>query len=107
MLDNHPDSEFVALSQFTVQPGMEDEVCKAFMHRPHLVDDLPGFIKMQVLRPTTKPNDFWLLTWWEDQESYESWHHSQDYHDSHQHIPKGLKLVPGSASITLLKSLPQ
>jgi len=94
--------EFVALSQFTVAEGMEDSVKDAFMNRPHLVDNAPGFIRMDVLRPTTCPQEFWLMTWWKDECSYETWHQSHAYHESHKQMPKGLKLVPGSAKITKL-----
>jgi heme-degrading monooxygenase HmoA len=41
-------TEFIALSRFAVANGMADQVKEAFMHRPHLVDDAPGFLRMQV-----------------------------------------------------------
>jgi hypothetical protein len=31
--------------------------------------------------------------------SYKTWNKSHAYHDSHAGIPKGLKLVPGSANL--------
>ena len=42
------------------------------------------------------------MTWWEDEASYHDWHHGENYHNSHKMIPKGLKLVPRTAKITLL-----
>jgi len=58
---------FIALSQFTVMPGMGDEVLNAFLSRPHLVDNAPGYKKMEVLRPQNNPDEFWLMTWWVDE----------------------------------------
>lgn len=92
---------FVALSQFTIANGMEAEVREAFRNRPHLVDDAPGFIRMDVISPTEHPDQIWLITFWADEASYKTWHHSHVYHDSHKGIPKGLKLIPRSAKVTL------
>lgn len=94
---------FIALSQFTVVSGMEDAVKDAFLSRPHLVDKAHGYIRMEVLRPKESPEEFWLLTWWENEDSYLTWHGSHEYHASHEFMPKGLKLVPGTAKITLLE----
>ena len=95
----------VALSQFTVIEGVEEAVVDAFLSRPHLVDNVSGFIRMEVLRPQSTPTEFWLLTWWENEASYHTWHKSHEYHDSHKNMPKGLKLVPRSAKITLLEHI--
>jgi heme oxygenase (mycobilin-producing) len=91
---------FVALSRFTVANGMEAEVKAAFRARPHLVDNVAGFRRMDVISPCDRPQEIWLLTFWEDRQSFEEWHHSHLYHDAHRGIPKGLKLVPGETKIT-------
>jgi heme-degrading monooxygenase HmoA len=90
---------FVALSRFTVANGMTDEVKAAFRERPHLVDDAPGFVRMDVISPTDCPDEIWLLTFWADEGSFRTWHKSHMYGKSHAGIPKGLKLVPKSANV--------
>ena len=85
---------FVALSQFTVANGMSDKVKQAFLQRPHLVDQAPGFVRLEVISPVDNPDEIWLLTYWSDESSYRDWHRSHLYRDSHGGIPKGLKLVP-------------
>lgn len=92
---------FVTLSRFTIANGMSAEVREAFRNRPHLVDGAPGFLRMTVMSPVDEPGEIWLLTQWTDAASYRNWHRSHEYHESHRGIPKGLKLVPKSASITL------
>jgi len=94
---------FVALSKFIVANGMTAEVKKAFQERPHLVDQAPGFLKMEVISPLDNPDEIWLLTYWEDEDSYRVWHRSHEYQESHKGIPKGLKLVPRSAEIRLFE----
>jgi heme-degrading monooxygenase HmoA len=89
----------VVLSKFRVANGLAEEVRKAFVARPRLVDDAPGFVRMEVLTPRERPEEFWLWTYWADEGSYRAWHHSHEYKQSHKGIPKGLKLVPQSAEI--------
>jgi heme oxygenase (mycobilin-producing) len=92
----------VALSRFTIANDMAEEVRVAFRNRPHLVDDAAGFLGMEVMSPVDKPAEIWLLTRWCDEQSYLRWHRGHEYHEAHKGIPKGLKLVPGSAEVRLL-----
>ena len=87
---------FISISSFTVSNDMAPEVKEAFMNRPHLVDKAPGFIRMEVLTPQENPNEFWLMSYWENEDSFKVWYESHKYHDSHAGIPKGVKLVPKS-----------
>jgi len=93
----------VALSRFTVANGMTPQVKDAFVNRPHLVDDAPGFLGMEVLSPLDNADEIWLLTRWANEGSYRAWHQSHVYRESHHGIPKGLRLVPGATSIRLFE----
>lgn len=90
---------FVALSRFTIRNNLAAQVRQAFSARPHLVDTAPGFVAMEVMSPVENSAEIWLVTRWTDQPSYDNWHKSHRYHESHSGIPKGLKLVPGSVEI--------
>lgn len=87
------------LSRFTIANGMVAEVREAFRHRPHEVDQAAGFLRMEVMSPSDKPEEIWLMTWWRDEPSFTAWHKSHAYQASHRGMPKGLKLVPGSTEI--------
>lgn len=89
----------VVLSKFTIANGMTAEIRQAFQQRPHLVDEVSGFLGMEVMSPVDKPAEVWLFTRWTDEISYQEWHHGHLYHESHKGIPKGLKLVPGATEI--------
>ena len=93
----------IALSRFSIANDMTDEVITAFRQRPHLVDDAPGFLGMEVMNPIDKAAEIWLVTRWKDVQSYQDWHRGHQYHASHEGIPKGLKLVPGSTEIRLFE----
>ncbi|MBU0690121.1 MAG: antibiotic biosynthesis monooxygenase [Gammaproteobacteria bacterium] len=94
---------FIALSTFTIANNMAEEVRAAFCNRLHLVDNSTGFLGMEVMSPIDNHDEVWLLTRWSDEQSYQSWHNSHKYDASHKGIPKGLKLVPGSAKIKLFE----
>ena len=90
---------FVVISRFKVANGISPAVRDAFLARPHLVDHATGFLGMEVLSPTTDPDEFWLLTRWVDESSYRHWHQGHTYRESHKGIPSGLRL---DASRTLI-----
>jgi heme-degrading monooxygenase HmoA len=90
---------YVVISRFTIANDMVEPVRLAFRNRPHLVDSAPGFIRLEVMSPADQPEEVWLSTYWQDEQSYHVWHKSHAYHQSHSSIPKGLKLVPRSAEI--------
>ncbi|MEX2563485.1 MAG: antibiotic biosynthesis monooxygenase family protein [Nitriliruptoraceae bacterium] len=92
--------DFVALSRFEVMPGWEDSVAEAFVARPHQVENAPGFVRLEVLRPADNAAEFWLLTFWTDEESFRSWHRSHDRKAAHAGMPPGLRLRPGSAELS-------
>lgn len=89
----------VVLSRFTIANDMVQAVRTAFCNRQHEVDRAPGFVRMEVMSPTGKPEEIWLVTYWRDEPSFRSWHRSHAYRDAHRGMPKGLKLVPGSTEI--------
>ena len=90
---------FVALSKFVIANDLTGSVKAAFRHRPHLVDEAPGYLRMEVLSPSERPEEIWLVTFWTDEASFRAWHHSHLYHEAHRGIPKGLKLVPGETEV--------
>lgn len=96
---------FVALSKFVVANEMEDAVCDAFVNRPHLVESAPGFVRLDVIRPVEDPREFWLVTYWQNRESYASWHKGHSYKESHDGIPKGLKLVQHGQSVRFFEHI--
>jgi heme-degrading monooxygenase HmoA len=83
---------------FEVANGMAAEVKEAFVNRPHQVDDKKGFLGMKVFTPQENNNEFWVMTTWTDEESYRIWY-KDHMKETHEGIPKGLKLVPGSLKV--------
>ena len=90
---------FVSLSKFRVRNGMGTQVAEAFRARPHLVEAANGFLRMDVLTPADDDSEFWLLTFWTDEASFQAWHSSHQYRQSHAGIPTGLKLDPAATEL--------
>ncbi|MFP8489219.1 antibiotic biosynthesis monooxygenase family protein [Gracilimonas sp. Q87] len=90
--------EFTAISRFEVKNNMEAKVRKAFKNRPGFVENADGFVGLNVLSPQGSPAGFWLINQRQDEESF---NHRHKHHrsESHQFIPKGLKLVKRSFKV--------
>jgi heme oxygenase (mycobilin-producing) len=94
---------FVALSKFIIANDMATAVKEAFRNRPHAVDAVPGFVRLDVLCPEENPKEIWLITYWSTRKHFEDWHRSHLYRQSHAGIPKGLKLVPKSSNLSFFE----
>lgn len=97
----------LVLSRFRVANGMEADVARAFQNRPHAVEQVPGFLWLEVFADSDDPAIFYLLTRWTDRESFEEWHKGPAHRDSHALIPKGLKLDPTWTQVFTLVRLDQ
>jgi heme-degrading monooxygenase HmoA len=95
---------FVAISSFEVQNGLQEEVKEAFRNRPGLVDSFESFVRLEVLSPANNPAEIWLITHWKDEAGFKTWH-KQHLKESHQAIPKGLKLVPHSFKLVFFEQI--
>jgi diguanylate cyclase (GGDEF)-like protein len=89
------------ISRFRVRNGLEDEVRRAFLNRPRLVEKSAGFCGLNVLTDATDPAIFLLLTRWTDETAFRAWHRSEAHHQSHHLIPEGLKLDSSFTSLTV------
>ena len=89
------------ISRFRVRNGLEEDVRRAFLNRPRLVEKTSGFCGFSVLTDATDPAVFMLLTRWIDAESFRVWHSSDEHHHSHGMMPKGLKLDATFPSLTV------
>jgi len=95
----------VATSRFRVLDGREPDVRQAFLNRPRLVDDQPGFLGIEVFQDQTDSTIFYLVTRWSDAASFRTWHSSTAHERSHELMPKGLKLDSALTELRILERL--
>ena len=89
------------ISRFRVRNGVEAEVRSAFINRPRLVEKTVGFCGLDVLTDAADPSVFLLLTRWTNEERFRTWHRSEGHHQSHELMPRGLKLDASFTSLTV------
>ena len=95
----------LALSRFKVANGMEDDVARAFFNRPRLVENVEGFLGLEVFTDRSDASVFYLSTRWTTESAFRDWHASEAHHASHKGIPKGLKLDAAFTQLTIMDRL--
>ena len=63
----------VKINAIEVPEGAGPELERRFANRLHAVDGQPGFISFQLLRPVAGENRYFVVTHWEDDESFQAW----------------------------------
>ena len=63
----------VKINAIEVPPGAGPELEKRFAHRAHAVDNQPGFLGFQLLRPVKGDDRYFVVTQWESEEAFQAW----------------------------------
>ena len=63
----------VKINAINVPPHAGEELEKRFAQRAHTVDGAPGFLGFQLLRPVRGEERYFVVTHWEDDDSFEAW----------------------------------
>ena len=63
----------VKINAIDVPEGAGPELEKRFANRAHTVDNSPGFLGFQLLRPTAGENRYFVVTQWESEEDFAAW----------------------------------
>ena len=63
----------VKINAIEVPEGAGPELEKRFANRLHAVDDQPGFLSFELLRPVAGESRYFVVTHWEDEESFQKW----------------------------------
>jgi heme-degrading monooxygenase HmoA len=85
----------VAISKITVTNGNDDALAEQYIRRSGLVDDMPGFVSMEVLRNADNPCEFLVYTRWETRAAFDAYYKAQAFRVAHQQvaaIPGGIKI---------------
>ena len=94
-------SVFVVTNRIPVAGGHEAAFEDRFRNRAHLIDQSPGFIKNQVLRPvqrrfnhktgawedTTEQGYYLVQTYWESEQAFWDWTQSESFRIAHSNRP--------------------
>ena len=71
------------MNRISVKPEFAEAFEERFRTRAGLVDQMPGFIRNEVLRPTQDGKPYIVLTYWESREAFEGWTNSEQFKQGH------------------------
>ncbi|PTR29054.1 heme-degrading monooxygenase HmoA [Rhodococcus sp. OK519] len=63
----------VKINAIEVPEGAGPELEKRFASRAHAVENSPGFLGFQLLRPVKGDNRYFVVTQWESDEAFQAW----------------------------------
>ncbi len=66
-----------------VNPEYADAFEERFRNRARMVDEMPGFVSNQVLRPSMAGQPYIVLTYWESYAEFEAWTTSDAFREGH------------------------
>ena len=74
----------VVTNRVYVTPKWAEEFEQRFKRRAGQIEQQPGFIRMQVLRPVSTDAPYVVLTEWQSEVAFSSWVGSDDFKLAHQ-----------------------
>ena len=78
---------FVFISHLTVPEADHAELERHFHERSRLVDDFPGFLYLQLMKPHAGPATHVFLTAWRDRDAFKQYMNSDEHATSHSREP--------------------
>jgi heme-degrading monooxygenase HmoA len=76
----------VVANRIPVAKGYEKQFEERFRNRQRLVEQMPGFIKFQLLKPIQ--GEYYIsMTYWESYEAFENWTKSPEFEKAHSANP--------------------
>jgi heme-degrading monooxygenase HmoA len=63
----------VKINAIDIPPGAGEELEKRFTARAGMVENSPGFLGFELLRPISGENRYFVYTKWESEEAYQAW----------------------------------
>jgi heme-degrading monooxygenase HmoA len=70
-------------NRIQVAPEHAEAFERRFQERAGHVDDSPGFLRNQVLRPTREGDPYVVLSLWESREAFDAWTRSDAFRRAH------------------------
>ncbi|HYE65922.1 MAG TPA: antibiotic biosynthesis monooxygenase [Pyrinomonadaceae bacterium] len=79
----------VVMNRIPVAEGREQDFEHTFVGRDRAVDQMPGFIDLQVLRPA-EGRTYVVMTRWKSRQDFQQWTESQAFIAAHRKQSPGL-----------------
>lgn len=74
---------FVSINYIPGTEKSREKLEKFFARRSKALERIPGFAKMQVLKPVDEKSDYLIISEWESQEDFQKWSATRDFTEDH------------------------
>lgn len=82
---------FVAINYIACKPDYRDRFECLFCSRARMIDNMPGFLGMKVLRCTEEQQPYLVVSFWTDEASFQAWVGSPQFHEGHKRAFEDLR----------------
>ena len=76
-------NKFVAINYITCEPHYQERFEQLFGTRANAIDRMPGFVNMQVLKPTGE-GEYLIVSHWSSEEAFKTWTSSPEFMEGHK-----------------------
>ena len=90
----------IKINAITVPADSGDELAKRFAARAGAVDDRPGFLGFELLKPTDDRLQWLVVTRWADEDSFQAWVNSPAFGHGHAGTDKPHPHTGGPVSVS-------
>lgn len=84
-------SGFVAINYIDCSEDYIEKFEYLFKTRAKEIDKLSGFIRMNVLKPKNKNDQYLIVSYWDNEQSFKDWTRSEEFLKGHQRGFEDLK----------------
>lgn len=78
------EKNFVAVNYIDCKPFYKERFEELFGSRAKQIDTMPGFVDMQVLRPSKEGDEYLIVSHWENEASFKAWTKSATFLKGHK-----------------------
>lgn len=82
---------FVAINYIDCKPHYAERFECLFCSRARMIDNMPGFIGMKVLKSEDSKDPYLVVSYWTDKASFEAWVGSPEFYEGHKRAFADLK----------------
>ncbi len=75
--------KFVAINYISCEAHYRERFEQLFATRAHAIDRMPGFVDMQVLRPSQE-GEYLIVSHWESEDAFKTWTSSPEFIEGHK-----------------------
>ena len=79
------------MSRLRVEPAAASRLVEAFRNRAHLVDEVDGFVDLEVWQSDSDDREVVMVSRWRDRDAFRTYMRSDAHRISHARIPDELE----------------